>query len=232
MSAGPLLAPPIPNPTVSARGRVVVSRLVVSRLVVSRLVESVSPGPMRTPTLLSLARIAAHVVRSSAATVCACATVEPAQMYNAPYTNLAYVFDIRASLYRRSKNNGVQHLCLSREGRAFCNSRRVSRSCRPVCRDAWRKPVVAPSPRNLSMRTAPQNLLTSAIAIAAFIPAITAAQVRPQTTARGPGAGQPWQCNPTDSLRALNRALRADSLARQRAAGGAVPGTQEVRSEE
>jgi len=78
------------------------------------------------------------------------------------------------------------------------------------------------------MRTSPQNLLTSAIAIAAFIPAITAAQVRPQTTARGPGAGQPWQCNPTDSLRALNRALRADSLARQRAAGGAVPGTQQV----
>src|SRR5438270_11710989 len=119
MSAGPLLAPPIPNPTVSARGRVVVSRLVVSRLVVSRLVESVSPGPMRAPTLLSLARIAAHVVRSSAVTVCACATAEPAQMYNAPYTNLAYVFDIRASLYRRSKTTEFNICAFHARGELF-----------------------------------------------------------------------------------------------------------------
>jgi len=78
------------------------------------------------------------------------------------------------------------------------------------------------------MRNTPRNLVTSAIAIGALIPTMSAAQVRPQTTARGPVAGQPWQCNPTDSSRAFNRALRADSLARQRVAGGAVPGTQQV----
>ena len=76
------------------------------------------------------------------------------------------------------------------------------------------------------MRTSPQNLLTSAIAIAALIPSITTAQVRPQTTARGPGSGQPWQCQPSDSSRAFNRALRADSLARQRTAGGVAGGAQ------
>jgi len=79
------------------------------------------------------------------------------------------------------------------------------------------------------MRNTPRNLLTSAIAIGAFIPTMSTAQVRPgQTTARATLAGQPWQCNPTDSSRAFNRALRADSLARQRTAGGAVPGTQPV----
>jgi len=78
------------------------------------------------------------------------------------------------------------------------------------------------------MRTPSQHLLSSSIAIAAMIPAIGIAQVRPQTTVRGPGSGQPWQCQPTDSTRAFNRALRADSLARQRAAGGAVAGTQPV----
>ena len=78
------------------------------------------------------------------------------------------------------------------------------------------------------MRNTPRNLVTSAIAIGALIPTMSAAQVRPQTTVRGPSAGQPWQCNPTDSSRAFNRALRADSPARQRAAGGAVPGTQQV----
>src|SRR6184192_2677065 len=78
------------------------------------------------------------------------------------------------------------------------------------------------------MRNTPRNLVTSAIAIGALIPTMSAAQVRPQTTVRGASAGQPWQCNPTDSSRAFNRALRADSLARQRAAGGAVPGTQQV----
>jgi hypothetical protein len=80
----------------------------------------------------------------------------------------------------------------------------------------------------LSMRNTSRNLFTSAIAIGAFIPAMSTAQVRPTTAARAPGSGQPWQCNPTDSSRAFNRALRADSLARQRAAGGAVPGTPQV----
>ena len=78
------------------------------------------------------------------------------------------------------------------------------------------------------MRTTSQRLLTSSIAIAALIPGIGSAQARPQTTLRAPGSGQPWQCQPSDSARAFNRALRADSLARQRAAGGAVPGPQPV----
>lgn len=75
------------------------------------------------------------------------------------------------------------------------------------------------------MRNRTQNLLTSVIAIGSLIPSIAVAQVRPTTTAaRAPGSGQPWQCMPSDSLRAFNRALRADSLARQRTAGGAVQG--------
>ena len=78
------------------------------------------------------------------------------------------------------------------------------------------------------MRQTPQNLLASAIALSVLIPATITAQVRPNTTARVTGSGQPWQCQPTDSARAFNRTLRADSLARQRAAGGAVPGTQQV----
>jgi hypothetical protein len=54
---------------------------------------------------------------------------------------------------------------------------------------------------------------------------MTNAQVRPTTAAaRAPGSGQPWQCVPSDSTRAFNRALRADSLARQRVAGGAAGG--------
>jgi hypothetical protein len=67
-----------------------------------------------------------------------------------------------------------------------------------------------------------QNVLSTAIAVSAIIPAVTSAQVR--TPARGPGGGQPWQCTPTDSLRAFNRGLRADSLARDRASGGSVAG--------
>jgi len=64
------------------------------------------------------------------------------------------------------------------------------------------------------MRNRTQNLLTSMTAIAALVPSIAVAQVRPTTTAaRAPGSGQPWQCMPSDSLRAFNRALRADSLA-------------------
>src|SRR3954471_14800978 len=66
-----------------------------------------------------------------------------------------------------------------------------------------------------------QNVLSTAIALSAIMPAVGGAQ---RTTSRGPGGGQPWQCTPTDSLRAFNRGLRADSLARDRASGGSVPG--------
>src|SRR3954463_9048178 len=65
------------------------------------------------------------------------------------------------------------------------------------------------------------NVLSTAIALSAIVPAVGSAQ---RTTSRGPGGGQPWQCTPTDSLRAFNRGLRADSLARDRASGGQVPG--------
>jgi hypothetical protein len=74
------------------------------------------------------------------------------------------------------------------------------------------------------MRKTTQKFLTPLIAIAAMAPAIADAQARPTNAARGVGSGQPWQCTPSDSTRAFNRALRADSLARQRASGGAVPG--------
>ena len=73
------------------------------------------------------------------------------------------------------------------------------------------------------MRNRTQNLLTSVIAISALLPSIVSAQVRPNTLAR---SGAPWQCVPTDSMRAFNRQLRADSLSRQRAAGGAVQGAR------
>jgi hypothetical protein len=75
------------------------------------------------------------------------------------------------------------------------------------------------------MRNTMHSVITSTIAIAALIPSMTNAQVRPTTAAaRAPGSGQPWQCVPSDSTRAFNRALRADSLARQRVAGGAAGG--------
>ena len=75
------------------------------------------------------------------------------------------------------------------------------------------------------MRNRKHNLLPLAISIAALIPSITNAQVRTTTgAARAPGSGQPWQCVPSDSTRAFNRALRADSLARQRTAGGVAGG--------
>ena len=74
------------------------------------------------------------------------------------------------------------------------------------------------------MRKTTHNLIASTIALAALIPSMTGAQVRQTTTMRAPGSGQPWQCNPSDSLRAFNRALRADSLARQRAAAGGAAG--------
>ena len=74
------------------------------------------------------------------------------------------------------------------------------------------------------MRNTTQRVVTSALAIATLIPSITFAQQRVQTR---PGGGAPWQCQPSDSLRAFNRGLRADSLARQRAAG-APTGTRPV----
>jgi hypothetical protein len=75
------------------------------------------------------------------------------------------------------------------------------------------------------MRNRMHSVITSTIAIAALIPSMTSGQVRPTTAAaRAPGSGQPWQCVPSDSTRAFNRALRADSLARQRVAGGAAGG--------
>lgn len=75
------------------------------------------------------------------------------------------------------------------------------------------------------MRNTTQRVVTSMLATAALIPSLTSAQVRRTTTTR-PGAGEPWQCQPTDSLRAMNRALRVDSLAAQRAAGGVAGGAQ------
>jgi hypothetical protein len=68
-----------------------------------------------------------------------------------------------------------------------------------------------------------QHVFITALTLGALIPSTGFAQAR-TTAARGPGGGQPWQCTPSDSLRAFNRGLRADSLARQRASGGAVPG--------
>src|SRR6266550_9472188 len=86
MSAGPVLAPPIPNAALSGRGRVVVSRC--------RRAESL--GPMRVPTVVSLRSSAAQVSRSASALVmvCAAATLEPAKMHRVPYTIEAYVFNI------------------------------------------------------------------------------------------------------------------------------------------
>ena len=94
MSAGPLFAPPMPKPALSGRGRAVVSRVV----------ESESPGPMRVPTVLSLARIAAHLVASSATAACALTSegVAVAQMHNAPHTIVAYVFDISSTVVEKN----------------------------------------------------------------------------------------------------------------------------------
>jgi hypothetical protein len=73
-----------------------------------------------------------------------------------------------------------------------------------------------------------QNVLTSVVALSSLLPVIASAQARTNTANRGPGGGQPWQCTPSDSLRAFNRGLRADSLARDRASGGQVPGTAPI----
>ena len=66
------------------------------------------------------------------------------------------------------------------------------------------------------------NVLAASMALGVIAPLTAYAQ--PRTAARAPGSGQPWQCVPSDSLRAFNRGLRADSLARNRASGGQVPG--------
>lgn len=75
------------------------------------------------------------------------------------------------------------------------------------------------------MRTAMlKRVVLTGIATFVFVPAISAAQVR--TATPRPGGGQPWQCLPSDSIRAFNRGVRADSLARERARGGGVPGAR------
>src|SRR5688500_15462530 len=80
--------------------------------------------------------------------------------------------------------------------------------------------------RKLSMRTATlQRAFVTGLAMSAIRPALGEAQARPAPQ-RTTGSGQPWQCLPSDSLRAFNRGLRADSLARERARGGGVPGAR------
>src|SRR4026208_419695 len=78
------------------------------------------------------------------------------------------------------------------------------------------------------MRKTKHYFIASTIALAALSPSTTNAQVRQTTAARSPGSGQPWPCNPSDSVRAFNRARRADSLARQRAAAGGAAGGARV----
>src|SRR5688500_20295274 len=67
-----------------------------------------------------------------------------------------------------------------------------------------------------------QRVFLSGLAISASFPSMIGAQVRPATPQRTTGSGQPWQCLPSDSIRAFNRTLRADSLARERARRGGV----------
>jgi hypothetical protein len=78
------------------------------------------------------------------------------------------------------------------------------------------------------MRNTKHYFIASTIALAALSPSMVNAQVRQTTAARAPGSGQPWQCMPNDSIRAFNRSLRADSLARQRAAAGGAAGGARV----
>jgi hypothetical protein len=78
------------------------------------------------------------------------------------------------------------------------------------------------------MRNTNHYFIASTIALAALSPSTANAQVRQTTAARAPGSGQPWQCLPSDSIRAFNRTLRADSLARQRAAAGGAAGGARV----
>ena len=78
------------------------------------------------------------------------------------------------------------------------------------------------------MRNTKHYFIASTIALAALSPSMANAQVRTTTAARAPGSGQPWHCMPNDSIRAFNRSLRADSLARQRAATGGAAGGARV----
>ena len=78
------------------------------------------------------------------------------------------------------------------------------------------------------MRNTKHYFIASTLALAALSPSMANAQVRTTTAARAPGSGQPWQCMPNDSIRAFNRSLRADSLARQRAAAGGPAGGARV----
>jgi hypothetical protein len=106
---------------------------------------------------------------------------------------------------------------------SFLHFALVEHFVRPVGRMRGENPSL--HSEELRMRNTMHSVITSTIAIAALIPSITNGQVRPTTAAaRAPGSGQPWQCVPSDSTRAFNRALRADSLARQRVTGGAAGG--------
>jgi hypothetical protein len=78
------------------------------------------------------------------------------------------------------------------------------------------------------MRNTKHYFIASTIALAALTPSMADAQVRQTTAVRAPGSGQPWQGLPSDSIRAFNRTLRADSLARQRAAAGGAAGGARV----
>src|SRR4029079_18697852 len=131
-----------------------------------------------------------------------------------------------ALVSRRIRNDAIQHLCLPLKGRAFCISRRKNRFV--VDRFAVKRGETRRSPRKFSMRNTTHKLIASTIALAALVPSMASAQARPANSARSPGSGQPWQCNPSDSVRAFNRALRADSLARQRAAAGGAAGGARV----
>ena len=66
------------------------------------------------------------------------------------------------------------------------------------------------------------RMLVAAVGVGALMPHTSAAQQRPAPAQR---STQPWQCTPRDSLRAFNRTLRLDSLARTRQAtnGNAPP---------
>jgi hypothetical protein len=105
---------------------------------------------------------------------------------------------------------------------SFLHFALAEQSVRPVGRMRGENPSL--HSEEISMRNKMHSVITSTIAIAALIPSMTNAQVRPTTAARAPGSGQPWQCVPSDSTRAFNRALRADSLARQRTSGGVAGG--------
>src|SRR5688500_214181 len=114
---------------------------------------------------------------------------------------------------------------IAHSGRGFCICplRPVRSSDSFACRVKFRAAIS----EELFMRTAAlQRVFFSGLAISAFLPSMASAQVRPPTPQRTTGSGQPWQCLPSDSIRAFNRSLRADSLARDRARAGGVPGAR------